>query len=309
MTGLHPAPAWIFLDVGWTLVDETWAHLGRCEQVWAALPPGGTPTARDLFDRYTAAVAAREADPFTALLKSYGIDPARRKEFAFDHGRTRPYRDAAPALRALRGIARLGVLANQHVGLAARLDGFGFDGLLDIVLGSADIGAKKPEARFFALAAERAGVPPGEILLAGDRLDNDVAPARRAGWRTVWVKRGPHGACLPSGPEETPDHVVSKLTGLAALFVPEDRMRLAEHLDNQGSIVAWPEKERDKRAVLTHLSERFTPGRDYAEAEVNGIIEAAHRFGNLALLRRELIDRHLLARTPDGRRYWKVSAG
>lgn len=303
-----PPPAWIFLDVGWTLMDETWAHLGRFEQVRAAMTANPRPSARDLFDRYAAAIAAGAADPFAAVLVEVGLDPARRKEFAFDHGRTRPYRDAAPALRALRGIAKLGVLANQSQGLAARLDNFGFDGLFDLVLGSQDIGASKPDPRFFSLAAERAGAPPGEVLLAGDRLDNDVSPAKRAGWRTVWIKRGPHGACRPRGPEESADQVVAKLTGLAALFVPPERLRLAEHLDNTGAITAWPEKERDKRAVLEHLAERFTVGRDYTEAEVNVIIDAAHRFGDLALLRRELIDRRLLSRTPDGRRYWILRA-
>lgn len=303
-----PPPAWIFFDVGWTLVDETWAHLQRCEQVRAAMTAGLKPSARELFGRYAAAVAAREPDRFVALLRATGIDPARRREFTFDHGCTRPYRDAAPAVRALRGVVNLGVLANQSKGLAARLVGFGFDGLFDLVLGSEDVGARKPDARFFALAAERAGVPSEAILLAGDRLDNDVAPAKRAGWQTVWVKRGPDGACRPQGPDEIPDHIVTKLTGLAALFVPPERLRLAEHLDNTGAITAWPEKERDKQAVLQHLAGLFSTGRDYTEAEVNGVIDGAHRFGDLALLRRELIDRKLLSRTPDGGRYWRNSA-
>jgi hypothetical protein len=48
---------------------------------------------------------------------------------------------------------------------------------------------------------------------------------------------------------------------------------------------------------------RFEAGRDYAEPEVNAIIDANHLFGDYALLRRELVDRGLLQRDKAGRRY------
>ena len=63
----------------------------------------------------------------------------------------------------------------------------------DAILISANLGAEKPAPEFFAAVAAAAGCAPGEIVYVGDRLDNDVLPARRAGLRTVLLRRGPWG--------------------------------------------------------------------------------------------------------------------
>ncbi len=304
MSDTGPAlPAWLFLDVGWTLVDETRAHLLRFEAALAAAPGAGGLIARDLYARYEQAVVDGAADPYVTALESIGLTAADRRRFPFDHAATRLYRDASPALRALHGAVRLGVLANQSAGLEERLARWGVRPLFDLVFESEAAGARKPDPRFFAMAAERAGCAPDRIVMAGDRLDNDIAPAHRAGWGTVWVRRGLHARCEPRTDEERPGRTVTNLTKLAALFVPPERLRLAEQLDNDGAIVAWPEKEGDKRLVLEYLATRFSPGRDYAEREVNDLIVAHHRFNDYALLRREMIDRRLLTRDDAGRRY------
>jgi len=284
-------------------VDETRPNLARFEEALAAAPAAAGRSARDMFSRLEVAVREDAPDPFVRVLEEVGLSAADRKRFRWNYDLIKTYRDAPPALRALRGVVRLGALANQGLGLPARLDRMGFAGLFDLVLGSSDCGFKKPDPAFFEFAAGKAGCPPGNLLMAGDRLDNDIAPAKRAGWRTIWVRRGPHGKCKPRGPEEEPDHVVPNLIRLAELFVPADRIKLAELVDAAGAIVAWPEKEREKKLVLEYLSTWFETGREYPEAEVNRIIDAHHRFGDYALLRRELVDRGYLARDDDGRRY------
>lgn len=48
-------------------------------------------------------------------------------------------------------------------------------------------GFSKPNPHVFRLLATRLqalGIQPSEILMVGDRSDNDIAPARAAGWRT-----------------------------------------------------------------------------------------------------------------------------
>lgn len=57
-------------------------------------------------------------------------------------------------------------------------------GLGPIVL-SADVGWRKPAPEFFTALVDRAGLPPGRILLAGDDLVNDYEGARAAGLRAV----------------------------------------------------------------------------------------------------------------------------
>lgn len=51
----------------------------------------------------------------------------------------------------------------------------------------------KPDPAFFTRLISQANVPAESILYVGDRLDNDVLPARTAGMRTVFVRRGPWG--------------------------------------------------------------------------------------------------------------------
>jgi FMN phosphatase YigB (HAD superfamily) len=54
----------------------------------------------------------------------------------------------------------------------------------------------KPSSEFFARVVEEAGCSRESILYVGDRLDNDIAPAQRAGLATAWIRRGPWGYIL-----------------------------------------------------------------------------------------------------------------
>lgn len=70
------------------------------------------------------------------------------------------------------------------------------------LLGSAGRwGVEKPKPEFFERIAAEAGVATEEIAYVGDRVDNDVRPARAAGMVAVHIRRGPWGY-LQSGAEE-----------------------------------------------------------------------------------------------------------
>ena len=71
---------------------------------------------------------------------------------------------------------------------------------VDAILISDELGAQKPSAAFFAAVVEAAGVVPRGIAYVGDRLDNDVLPARagpECARSCCDVARG--GTCMPSG--------------------------------------------------------------------------------------------------------------
>ncbi|HSX45595.1 MAG TPA: HAD-IA family hydrolase [Candidatus Saccharimonadia bacterium] len=55
----------------------------------------------------------------------------------------------------------------------------------DAVVDSSEVGAIKPEADVYKIAAERAGVPPEEILLIDDSRVNLMA-AGKLGWHVLW---------------------------------------------------------------------------------------------------------------------------
>jgi FMN phosphatase YigB (HAD superfamily) len=54
---------------------------------------------------------------------------------------------------------------------------------------------------FFAAIARLVGLEPGEIAYVGDRVDNDVLPARAAGMVAVHLRRGPWGHLQGALPE------------------------------------------------------------------------------------------------------------
>ena len=117
---------------------------------------------------------------------------------------------AQDALRRLRPHYRLLVATNADDSgerdVLAALSRVGLDELVDGVVSSRDVGARKPDAFFYRAAllrAGRAGLPlaPSRAVMVGDSWPNDVAGARAAGLRAVWLNpsraRRPDGAAAP----------------------------------------------------------------------------------------------------------------
>jgi FMN phosphatase YigB (HAD superfamily) len=64
----------------------------------------------------------------------------------------------------------------------------------DVMAMSDELGVWKPMPEFFEKALALMGDPdPDDVAYVGDRVDNDVGPARTAGMRAVWLRRGPWG--------------------------------------------------------------------------------------------------------------------
>ncbi len=127
---------------------------------------------------------------------------------------------AQDALRRLRPHYRLLVATNADDSgerdVLAALSRVGLDGLVDGVVSSRDVGARKPDALFYRAAllrAGRAGLPlaPARAVMVGDSWPNDVAGARAAGLRAVWLN--PSKARRPAG-AAAPDAEIRKLADL-----------------------------------------------------------------------------------------------
>lgn len=80
---------------------------------------------------------------------------------------------------------------------------------------------------------------------------------------------------------------------------------LQNYLDKEMRIKVWPAKPGVKLKILQYLVTKFNYGVYYTEKEVNQIITEFHSFNDYFLLRRELIEKKLLFRTNDGKRYWR----
>ncbi len=92
----------------------------------------------------------------------------------------------------------------------------------DVLATSDEWGVGKPNVGFFDKMVAVSGHERHEIAYVGDRLDNDIAAAARAGLITVWVRRGPWGYILrPAAellagrlPEDAPSLMVATLSDL-----------------------------------------------------------------------------------------------
>lgn len=102
----------------------------------------------------------------------------------------RLYKDTRDCLKKLSGIYKIGVIANQSLGTCGRLENFGIKKYIDLVIASAEEGVSKPDRRIFEIALERSRCKPENAVMVGDRIDNDVVPAKQLGMKTIWVKQG-----------------------------------------------------------------------------------------------------------------------
>jgi HAD superfamily hydrolase (TIGR01509 family) len=168
----------VVFDVGETLVDET--------RAWReAAAAGGVPEFT-LFG-VVGGLAARGEDHRRAF-ELLGFSPPRVSDVTIDDF----YPDAVPCLERLRaGGYAIGLAGNQPAHAREALADCGLD--VDFIATSEGWGIAKPSPEFFLRVCEEAGRAASEIAYVGDRVDNDVEPARRAGMTAVFIRRGPWG--------------------------------------------------------------------------------------------------------------------
>ena len=78
-----------------------------------------------------------------------------------------------------------------------------------------DFDITKPDPRYLVQIAKRSGVICEECIMVGDRIDNDIIPAKQNNMGTVFVRTGIYKSQRPRIPEEVPDIILGGLNGLA----------------------------------------------------------------------------------------------
>jgi putative hydrolase of the HAD superfamily len=107
--------------------------------------------------------------------------------------------DAPAALARTRGAGmRVIVVSNWDISLAGVLERVGLAPLIDGVVTSAAVGARKPDPAIFMRALALAGARPAECVHVGDSLAEDVAGARAAGIEALLLDRA-LGGVAPAG--------------------------------------------------------------------------------------------------------------
>jgi putative hydrolase of the HAD superfamily len=111
---------------------------------------------------------------------------------------------------------KLGLAANQPARIIADLDRHGIGRFFSHREVSGHHGYLKPDMRLFLRACEELGVAPEECIMVGDRIDNDIFPARLLGMGAILFRTGRHIEQQPRSWEEVPDREVWDVDALIA---------------------------------------------------------------------------------------------
>lgn len=200
---------WLFFDIGSTLIDES-----ECYRLRYREAVEGTTISLADFEKKVIEFSKQNREGDHEAAKYYGIELRPWHKEA-----EKPYADVEYVLNQLSGKGyRLGVIANQSPGTRERLLNWGLLKYFDIVLASAEEGISKPNPEIFHRALTAANCLPDSAVMIGDRLDNDIVPAKRIGMKTVWIKQGLGGLASVVHENEQASYEIRNLSELLALF-------------------------------------------------------------------------------------------
>jgi HAD superfamily hydrolase (TIGR01549 family) len=212
---------WVFFDLGWTLVDETDAHLERFGKLRRLGSPYSEVRDAEYLELCGVHSTGFAPSPFLATIQT--LDPAgwesAKRRATYSHVSERLYPGVPELLSRLRETFRLGVIANQAAGALDRLKEFGILDTFSVVVSSAEAGLQKPDPRIFAHAQALAGCEAADATMVGDRLDNDIGPANAAGWRTIRVLQGFARRQAPRSGTERPDETIARIGDLSCELI------------------------------------------------------------------------------------------
>lgn len=199
---------WLFFDLGSTLVDES-----KC--------------LKERFDIIVKSNGIDEREFKKKILEFAETDCHAIKPAARFYGAEIPewnksleclYPDVNRVLAALSEQFKLGIIANQSAGTQERIDDWGIGKYFDVVVASAEEGCEKPDLKIFELALKRGNCNPENAVMIGDRLDNDIVPAKKLGMKTVWVRQCFAKYQTIHNDSEKPDYIIESIGEIINIF-------------------------------------------------------------------------------------------
>ncbi len=172
--GVDPATRFPALDEEWnTRLGLPPGHLARCIDAIVADGAYGRCTYEEWCERLRASTSMSQAQ-LDAYMAAF-----------WDIYMGNPNEELIAYFRALRPRYRTAILSNSFVGAREHEEArYGFTSMVDVAIYSHEEGVRKPDPRIFAIASERLGVPPSEIIFLDD-LSENVDAARACGFHAV----------------------------------------------------------------------------------------------------------------------------
>lgn len=199
---------WLFFDVGSTIVDEHLAYEHRLQEIAdsAKIPYDNVYETAMKFYKQN-----KKGDLETAKLLGVKLTKWHTEDELL-------YADALGCLKSLSAKYKIGIIANQSLGTKKRLEEHKILKYIDLVIASAEEGVAKPDKRIFEIALERACCKAQEAIMIGDRIDNDIIPAKSLGMHTIWIKQGFGQYWNITNEDGKADCVVRNLTEISTIL-------------------------------------------------------------------------------------------
>ncbi len=209
----------IFFDIGNTLEDENLAVEWRVESAIPILHDLGVMiSTKEFFGELQFSSHQRASSVFEATIrrltpngKSYDL---LMKECAWRKDLLLLREEAKETVKSLARNYSLGIIANQSAGAQVRFKKYGILDHFSTVISSFDVGVSKPNPKIFEIALKESGAKATDCFMIGDRLDNDIGPSKKLGFKTVRVLGCFNDAQSPENDFEVPDYTISDLREL-----------------------------------------------------------------------------------------------
>ncbi len=93
-----------------------------------------------------------------------------------------------PLLSLLHEKYPMVLVSNFYGNVQAVLKDFDIIKFFDKIIESAVVGIRKPNPAIFELGVQQLGLSPQDIVVIGDSYTKDIAPAKKVGCKTIWLK-------------------------------------------------------------------------------------------------------------------------
>ena len=125
--------------------------------------------------------------------------------------------NAKKLLQNLKNGYKLVMISNFYGNLQTVLVEFGLRDFFLCVAESAVVGYSKPDERLFLKAFESFDTDAGRCMMIGDSYNKDIIPAKRLGYKTIWLKGRP----WQENPVLTPlaDETITDLSELERILI------------------------------------------------------------------------------------------
>ncbi len=198
---------WIFFDIGNVILNDDPAMVFFYHEIFQAIQQNGKHVTLDevLAARERSILVERNGRHYEAVMKEFlgdgiwqQVDKRIRRSLAENWAEYSPLIPGiVPVIQHLAGLTgrwqrpvsrfSLGIIANQPREVIGILDNLGVLKYFQIHGISQIVGMSKPEPRFFQWALEQSNCQPHEAIMIGDRVDNDIKPAKAIGMKTIWL--------------------------------------------------------------------------------------------------------------------------